>query len=60
MELEASYDCPSCGESIVIPVDPSQGDAQDFVEDCPVCCNPNRVVLELDRGEVASCRAEPD
>lgn len=40
---EASYWCASCGEEIVIPVDLSAGTAQDYVEDCPVCCHPNRI-----------------
>ena len=43
---EGSYVCPSCGESIVIPVDPSAGDEQQYVEDCPVCCNPNVIRVE--------------
>ena len=42
---EGSYDCPSCGEKIVIPLDPSAGGDQRYVEDCPVCCNPNVIQL---------------
>ena len=45
---EAAYTCPSCGESIVIPLDLSQGDDQQYVEDCPVCCRPNIVHIEND------------
>ena len=44
---EGSYVCPTCGESIVIPLDPSGGDEQQYVEDCPVCCNPNVVRVEF-------------
>jgi hypothetical protein len=44
---EASYTCPTCGESIVIPIDRSGGDDQTYVEDCPVCCNPNIIHVEL-------------
>lgn len=44
---EAAYTCPTCGESIVIPIDPSQGADQEYVEDCPVCCNPNVIHVEL-------------
>ena len=40
--------CPSCGEPIVIPLDPSQGADQQYVEDCPVCCNPNVIRVEYD------------
>ena len=45
---EGSYVCPSCGEQIVIPLDPSGGTEQRYVEDCPVCCNPNIVHVEID------------
>ncbi len=44
---EAAYICPSCGEQIVIPLDRSGGDEQEYVEDCPVCCNPNVIHLEF-------------
>lgn len=44
---EGTYVCPTCGESIVIPLDPSGGDEQRYVEDCPVCCNPNVVCVDF-------------
>lgn len=44
---EAAYICPTCGERIVIPLDPSAGDEQRYVEDCPVCCKPNIIHVEL-------------
>ncbi|MEO6435316.1 MAG: CPXCG motif-containing cysteine-rich protein [Tepidisphaeraceae bacterium] len=44
---EAAYVCPTCGEQIVIPLDPTGGAEQEYVEDCPVCCNPNVIRLEL-------------
>jgi hypothetical protein len=44
---EGSYICPTCGEEIVIPVDPSGGPEQQYVEDCPVCCNPNIIHVEF-------------
>jgi hypothetical protein len=50
---EASYICDACGEEIVIPLDLSAGESQEYVEDCPVCCHPNTVHVEIDeRGEV--------
>jgi len=42
-----SYVCPSCGETIGIAVDRSAGDEQEYVEDCPVCCNPNVIHVEF-------------
>ena len=57
---DATYICPSCGEEIVVPVDASAGARQDYVEDCPVCCHPNRIRVEVDRtGDVrADAEAE--
>ena len=62
MNSEASYTCDSCGEEIVIPVDASAGSTQTYVEDCPVCCNPNVIHVEFDDdGEVwVSGRPEQD
>ena len=45
---EASYVCGSCGEEIVVPLDPSAGSSQQYVEDCPVCCVPNEVFVDYD------------
>ena len=42
------YVCDACGEEIVIPLDPSQGSEQEYVEDCPVCCRPNVIHVEFD------------
>jgi cysteine-rich CPXCG protein len=43
----ASYICPHCGETIVIPLDASGGSEQEYVEDCPVCCSPNVIHVEF-------------
>ena len=47
---DASYICDACGEEIVIPVDLSAGESQEYVEDCPVCCLPNVIHVEIDEG----------
>ena len=58
---EGAYTCPTCGEQIVIPLDPSAGADQSYVEDCPVCCNPNVIHLEfLDADEPARVWAEAE
>ena len=50
---EASYVCDACGEEIVVPIDASAGGEQEYVEDCPVCCRPNVIHVEIyDDGEV--------
>ena len=58
MRDEASYLCDACGEEIVIPIDPSAGAFQQYVEDCPVCCHPHVLVIELDDSGEARVRSE--
>lgn len=48
---DGSYLCDSCGEEIVIPLDPAAGHSQSYVEDCPVCCNPSVIHVEWDGAE---------
>ena len=48
MQDEGSYICDNCGEEIVVPIDPSAGSNQHYVEDCPVCCTPNVIHVEMD------------
>ena len=57
---DSSYPCPSCGEEIVVPIDPSEGRTQEYVEDCPVCCCPVvlTVVVEADGSVSMNARAE--
>lgn len=51
------YICPSCGESIQIVVDPTGGREQCYIEDCPVCCNPNELNIHIDRNGEAFVEA---
>ena len=48
MKDEASYTCDACGEEIVVPIDLSAGTSQEYVEDCPVCCCPNVIHVEVE------------
>jgi hypothetical protein len=48
MKDSAKYHCDSCGEEIVVPVDLSAGASQEYVEDCPVCCRPNVIHVEIE------------
>jgi hypothetical protein len=58
MNDEATYICGGCGEEIVIPVDLTQGNEQEYVEDCPVCCQANVIRLEVDNAGEISAWAE--
>jgi hypothetical protein len=60
MQTEASYICDSCGEEIVIPIDISAGERQSYVEDCPVCCRPNVIHVEVEENGELRAWAEKE
>ena len=39
-EIDATVQCPYCGETVAIALDPGSGSVQEYVEDCEVCCHP--------------------
>lgn len=41
--------CPYCGEAVDIDIDESGGSRQEYVQDCPVCCQPWEVEVVRDR-----------
>ncbi len=59
-EAEGSYDCPSCGELIVVPVDVSMGRDAEYVEDCPVCCSPVVLRVHVDEDGSVSIVADAE
>ena len=42
----ATADCPYCGETIELVVDCSV-EEQSYIEDCPVCCRPMSVWVQV-------------
>ena len=62
MQTEVRYTCDSCGEEIETQFDASAGSRQSYVEDCPVCCNPNvlEITVDEDGAATAFARAEQD
>lgn len=60
MQDEASYICDACGEEIVVPLDLSAGESQEYVEDCPVCCRANVIHVEIEDCGETSVWAEPE
>lgn len=60
LAAEARYTCGACGEEIVVPVDVSGGSEQSYVEDCPVCCRPHRIRVELDEDGSPRVWADPE
>jgi hypothetical protein len=46
--MEARFQCAGCGEWNETSADASAGRAQQYVEDCQVCCKPNVLTLSWD------------
>ena len=40
--------CPYCGEAVELDIDEGGGSRQDYVQDCPVCCQPWQVQVTRD------------
>lgn len=58
-ETEATVTCPHCGEEVELALDPSGGDAQEYIEDCEVCCNPWSVSVHYDVEGKAEVEVKP-
>ncbi len=44
-----SWVCQYCGEENQIWVDLTILEDQDFIEDCEICCRPNRILITRDK-----------
>jgi hypothetical protein len=47
MEIEAWYTCVYCFEQNEVLVDATGGARQEYIEDCQVCCRPNRLRIMI-------------
>lgn len=43
LESEVQVKCPYCGETVEITIDSAGGAAQEYVQDCEICCRPWQV-----------------
>lgn len=57
-DVAATVWCPYCGEPSEVAIDPGGGAAQEYVEDCAVCCQPWRVTVAYGADGSASVSAE--
>ncbi|MFG0319795.1 MAG: CPXCG motif-containing cysteine-rich protein [Planctomycetota bacterium JB042] len=60
LDDQSSYVCRSCGEEIVVPIDPLAGADQEYVEDCPVCCRPHVLRVRISRDGRVDLTAEAE
>lgn len=56
-EQEYFFCCPYCRENISMLLDTSAG-AQNYVEDCEVCCRPIRISYTLTEDQIQDFSAE--
>ncbi len=49
--MDTLFTCAFCFEQNSVFVDPSGGDIQQYVEDCQVCCQPNRLTISWTEGD---------
>lgn len=47
MQPSVDIQCPYCGQTISLLVDESAG-AQQYIEDCQVCCSPIEIAIGYD------------
>lgn len=45
--MEQFFLCACCGEENDITIDQLEGDNQEFVQDCSVCCRPNVILAKF-------------
>lgn len=58
---EVVVTCPACWEEIALAIDRSAGDEQVYAEDCPVCCRPMTVRVQVRAdGEGCTVEVEPE
>ena len=44
----------------MIPLDPSEGSIQEYIEDCPVCCRANLISIQFEEGGQVIVSAQPE
>ena len=57
MLVERTVTCPTCWQPSDLQLDLSD-EAQDYIEDCGVCCRPMRISYALHQGELADLQVE--
>jgi hypothetical protein len=59
MQEEAQITCPFCWEDLTVLLDLSIP-AQDYIEDCQVCCRPIRIAYASESGVLNSLEVQQD
>jgi len=49
MDEQFEVECPYCGETVEVYIEADVTGS--FIQDCEVCCNPWRIVIDQDAGD---------
>jgi len=58
VEEDLVWVCQYCGIHNTVDVDLTIFGKQDFVEDCRICCRPNRIIVQIDQEENISIESK--
>ena len=58
MEEFADLQCPFCGQTLTVAIDPRLA-RQHFTTDCEVCCRPIEIHAECEGGEILNLEVTP-
>ena len=53
-DTDSTVICPYCAQQVSVALDPGSGSSQEYVEDCPVCCQPRQVSVRYSSDGSAS------
>ena len=51
--------CQYCGEHNSVWVDLTVDKRYDFIEDCSICCRPNRIIIRIDDADNITLESRP-
>jgi hypothetical protein len=58
-EEELIWTCQYCGIHNTVFMDLTVSGKQDIIEDCRICCRPNRIIMTIDNEENVFIEARP-
>lgn len=59
LEEQIVWVCQYCGVHNELWIDLTVQGKQDFVEDCRICCRPNRIIVQVDEEDDVQIEARP-
>lgn len=57
IEITGRFQCPICMSDNTVPLDRTEGEQQEFILDCEVCCAPVQLKVTLTENGVSQVEA---